>query len=332
MQLSDSNWTSLEIDEFWQGERLDVFLFRYFDFFSSRNFAAKWIDAGHVRVSRSIPKPGFRLRTGDRVDVCLTTQSHSDEEPLAEPMALEILFEDNDLIVINKPSGLVVHPGAGVSSGTLVNGLFAHCGQTLPSLGPRARAGIVHRLDRDTSGVMVVAKSQKALTELSAQFAAHSQVRKYSAICYGVPDDESFSVESGYGRDPRSRTRFSVLPTGAGKRAATKFKVLRTFGARFASEIECSLETGRTHQIRVHLTHLGFPLIGDPVYGQQPVEFSRTFPQCAAWIRKSISGQLLHAKLLGFKHPVTGVPLTFSTDLRLEMLQAVERLEELKPP
>lgn len=301
------------------GSRLDVWLHAHCDFLPSRSFAANWIEAGHVVVGRKAAKPALKLRSGDRIRVKTLPETHGETSPQAENIPLRILFEDEHIIVINKQPGLVVHPGAGVPSGTLVNAILWHCGRTLPSLGAASRAGIVHRLDRDTSGVMVVAKSQVALTHLSQSFASHAQNRVYQAICYGHPEFSEQTVETGYGRNPRHRTQYAVLPLGQGKRACTRVSVIENLLGGLVSRIECRLETGRTHQIRVHLTHLGFPLVGDPVYGQQPLNLKKQDPQTAAWLRNNVTRQLLHASLLGFNHPTTGQYLEFQTAPEADM-------------
>ena len=190
--------------------------------------------------------------------------------PRGQDIPLEVVYEDKDLIVINKPAGLVVHPAAGNPDGTLVNALIAHCGEDALAIGGEARPGIVHRLDKDTSGLLVAAKTERAMASLAKQFANHTIERAYNAVVWGAPRDLTGMIESQIGRSPFDRKRMAVL-RGGGKLARTRYKVIEKFGAGdrpFASLIECRLETGRTHQIRVHLTHLGHPLIGDPQYGR----------------------------------------------------------------
>ncbi|MDE2238888.1 MAG: RluA family pseudouridine synthase, partial [Rhodospirillales bacterium] len=184
--------------------------------------------------------------------------------PAAQAMTLDILYEDSALLVLNKPAGLVVHPAPGNPDGTLVNALIAHCGDSLTGIGGERRPGIVHRLDKDTSGVMVVAKTELALTRLSAAFASRDLDREYKALCWGVPNPASGRIEGDIGRDPRERKRMAVVARN-GKHAVTNYRIIRNVGLA-ASLIACRLETGRTHQIRVHMAHIGHPLIGDPVY------------------------------------------------------------------
>jgi 23S rRNA pseudouridine1911/1915/1917 synthase len=297
------------------GLRLDVWLHRFCDFLPSRTFAANWVSAGHVTVSRSVPKASLKLRGGDQIGIRVPVQNSCPDEPQPETIPLRIIFEDEHILVINKQPGLVVHPGAGIRSGTLVNGVLAHCGFTLPSLGERERAGIVHRLDRDTSGVMVVAKSQIALSALGNQFASHAHLRTYSALCFGAPFPEQQRIETGYGRHPQFRTRYAVRHLGEGRHAATNIRVVESLCEGAMSLLECSLETGRTHQIRVHTAHLGNPLVGDPVYSRIPESLVRTSPQLAAIVRRGANRQMLHALQLGFSHPVSGESVVFDAPL-----------------
>ncbi len=229
--------------------------------------------------------------------------------PAAEPMQLTILYEDAHLIVLDKPAGLVVHPAPGNQHGTLVNALIAHCGDSLTGIGGERRPGIVHRLDKDTSGVMVAAKSEITHARLSAAFAARDLDREYQGLCWGLPNPPAGCIEAAIGRDPRDRKRMAVV-TRAGKPALTNYKTVMNFmGA--AALLSLRLGTGRTHQIRVHLAHNNHPLIGDPVY-------LRRRPAAAAWLPEPARGaaldfprQALHARLLGFSHPVTGAALRF---------------------
>ena len=225
--------------------------------------------------------------------------------PSAEAMPLEILFEDEHLIVVVKPAGLVVHPAPGHDSGTLVNALLAHCGGSLSGIGGVQRPGIVHRLDREVSGVLVVAKHDRAHIGLSGQFTVHSVRRLYEGVVWGCPRLAQGSVDAAVGRHPRDRLRQAVVRVG-GKRAVTHWRRLESAGTS-ASRLELRLETGRTHQIRVHLAHLGHPLIGDGLYGR-----GRNPP---APVREAVGGLdriLLHARELGFRHPITGQEVGFT--------------------
>ena len=316
-------------------ERLDTWLFKKCDFIPSRSFAAALIKNGNVHVQRigsqkiadSIPKPSLRLRVGDKIRVTIC-EVPDHENPKAENIPLTVLHEDEHILVIDKPAGLVVHPGAGVPAGTLVNAVLFHCGSSLPSLGNPNRAGIVHRLDRDTSGVMVVGKTQLALTKLSQSFAKHEQIRRYHAICYSELPQSEVRIETGYGRDPRSRLRFASFPFGTGKRACTRARTLATFLHGAASLIECELETGRTHQIRVHLTSLKCPIMGDPVYGSPMQNLQIHFQKFFTYLNNQVTRQMLHAVLLGFKHPATSEYIEFRSTYPQDMKLLLERIEQ----
>ena len=231
--------------------------------------------------------------------------------PLPQAMALPILFEDADLLVLDKPAGLVVHPAPGNQDGTLVNALLAHCGDTLPGIGGEKRPGIVHRLDKDTSGVMVVAKSDLAMGALAAAFAARTLERSYLALCWGLPSPSESEIEGAIGRDPRDRKRMALVPRG-GKAALTHYRVRRAWGSA-VSLVECRLATGRTHQIRVHLSASGHPIVGDPVYLRRiPAAAKQTSAQLRR-VLLDFPRQALHAAVLGFRHPRTGQDLRFET-------------------
>jgi 23S rRNA pseudouridine1911/1915/1917 synthase len=310
------------------GSRLDVVIARLVEAVPSRSFAAKLIEKGFVRVDGKSCKPSFRVEPRHVVEVSLGFLAESAAgaaPPRAEDIPLDILYEDEHVLVLDKPAGLVVHPGAGVASGTLVNAVLAHCGATLPSLGAAARAGIVHRLDRDTSGVMVVAKSQLALSGLSRQFAAHTQDRRYLALCQGTPTPARALVSTWHGRDPRNRIRYAVVPEGQGKPARMEYEVKETYGNGNASLVECRLQTGRTHQIRVQLTHLGHPLLGDALYGRPLDPLLRRHSPWAL-IAKSVSRQMLHAKLLAFVHPASGERMEFTREPPADFAEALSLL------
>ncbi len=260
-------------------------------------------------------------------------------EPQAQHIPLIIVHEDSDLIVIDKPAGLVVHPAAGNRDGTLVNALLAHCGTSLAGIGGVARPGIVHRLDKDTSGLIVVAKTERAMRSLAKQFAAHAVERAYNAIVWGAPRAGEGLVEGNLGRNPFDRKRMAVL-RGQGKPARTRYRVLETFPPAgqneekpFASLVECRLETGRTHQIRVHLAHIGHPLIGDATYGRsRQAPRAKTPAQKTAYDAAAIfPRQALHAGVLGFFHPTRQAKLRFESPWPADFADLVKVLRSLTP-
>ncbi len=248
-------------------------------------------------------------------------------EPRAEAIALTILYEDAHLIVVDKQAGMSAHPAPGSHSGTLVNALIHHCGQSLSGIGGVARPGIVHRLDRNTSGVMVAAKTDAAHRGLSALFAAHDIERVYLALTRGAPKPPRGTVATRLGRSSADRKKMAVLRAG-GREAITHYAVERVFGrpsAPLAARVACRLETGRTHQIRVHLAHKGAPCLGDPAYGGgAPAPAVR-----AAMALAGLKRQALHAAVLGFRHPITGEPLRFATEPPVDMAALQTALQEL---
>jgi len=231
--------------------------------------------------------------------------------PQGEDIGLTILYEDPYLLVLDKPAGLVVHPAPGNPDGTLVNALIAHCGASLTGIGGERRPGIVHRLDKDTSGVMVVAKTELAHARLSAAFAAHELERAYLALCWGVPNPAQTRIEAAIGRDARERKRMAVV-TRNGKPAVTNIRIIVKIRTA-AALLSCRLETGRTHQIRVHMAHIGHPLIGDPVYLRRRPAAAKELPEPARGLALDFPRQALHAEILGFSHPITGEKLSFTT-------------------
>lgn len=289
----------------------------------SRSRLKALIEAGHLRRDgATVRDPAEAPRPGARYVLSLPPPAPA--SPQAEAIPLAVLHEDDDLIVIDKPAGLVVHPAPGNPTGTLVNALLAHCGGSLAGIGGESRPGIVHRLDKDTSGVMVVAKTESAHRALSAAFAGRALERRYLALVWGVPATAEGRIEAPIGRHPVDRKRMAVVARG--KPAATRWRLLRAYGTAL-SLLECRLETGRTHQIRVHLAHQGHPLVGDPAYLRRlPAAAARLDPA----LRSALAGfprQALHAASLAFRHPRTGETLAFDTPLPEDMDSLVARLD-----
>lgn len=263
--------------------------------------------------------PAYKVRAGEIYVVNVPKDEPAKPEPQA--LTLDIIYEDDHLIVINKPAGMVVHPAAGNSSHTLVNALLAHCGNSLSGIGGIKRPGIVHRLDKDTSGLIVAAKSDLAHHGLAEQFAAHSLARAYKALVWGVPIPYVGEIKGNIGRSTRNRKKMSVLKQG-GKPALTHYRVLHAVGS-FASLIECQLATGRTHQIRVHMAHVGHAIVGDPVYGRLP----RRLPHSVIVPLTHLKRQALHATVIGFYHPKTGKFLRFEQKIPDDIKKMIDTLE-----
>ncbi len=273
-----------------------------------------------------ITDPKHKAQTGAEAMIHLPRPT--DAVPRAEAIALAVVHEDDDLLVIDKPAGLVVHPAAGHESGTLVNALLAHCGASLSGIGGVRRPGIVHRLDKDTTGLMVVAKSDRAHQGLSAIFADHgrsgSLIRLYMAVVWGAPDRRSGTIEAPLGRHPHHREKVAVLPPGRGRHAVTHWSVEDSLGP--ATLVTCRLETGRTHQIRVHMAESGHPLVGDALYGSGFLTKARLLlPEARAAV-DALGRQALHAAVLGFDHPVTGRTLRFDSALPADLRTVVDAL------
>lgn len=286
----------------------------------TRSMARRLIEAGLVNVDGLPQKPSFKLRGGETID--LTIPPPLAAGLAAEEIPLEILYEDSDLVVVNKPAGMVVHPGAGNAGGTLVNALLGHC-HDLSGVGGEIRPGIVHRIDKDTSGVLVVAKNDPAHRSLSHQFKEHTIKRVYLALVFGSPKSDKGKIESVIGRHPVDRKRMSGKAR-RGKQAVTHWQAIGRYQGLTLMRLR--LETGRTHQIRVHLSEAGHPLAGDTVYGGSGRLSSIHDPQLIALIKR-LGRQALHAKTLGFIHPMTCEYLEFDTELPADMARIIEYLE-----
>lgn len=283
-ELKEYNFVITEDGE---GERVDKYLNLLMDSLS-RSYIQKLLADSHVTVNGKAVKANCRLKSDDEVRLLLPPAVTPDIEP--ENIGLDVLYEDADLIVINKPKGMVVHPAPGHYSQTLVNALLYHCQGQLSGINGVLRPGIVHRIDKDTTGSVIVCKNDFAHTSIAEQLKEHSIVRRYHAIVVGNLKEDSGTVRTLIGRHPSDRKKMAVVTSG-GKEAITHYQVLKRFEKY--TYIECRLETGRTHQIRVHMAHLGHPLLGDEVYGRKECPFR-------------LQGQTLHAKILGFHHPVSG--------------------------
>ncbi|WP_448190499.1 RluA family pseudouridine synthase [Azospirillum sp. sgz301742] len=313
------------------GERLDKVLAAGIDDLS-RSRAQALLEQGHVRSDgRTITDASQRVKPGQSFDVFLPEAEPA--TPKAQDIPLQVVYEDDDVLVLDKPAGLVVHPAAGNPDNTLVNALLAHCGDSLSGIGGVKRPGIVHRLDKDTSGLMVVAKNDRAHHALTEQFSGRSLSRTYQALVWGVPTPKQGRIEGNIGRCPTDRKKMAVV-TG-GKPAATRYTVLRSFHGA-AALVECTLETGRTHQIRVHMTHIGHPLVGDQLYGRSRSTRARgskggvkatPLPEPLRGAVVGFPRQALHAVGLSFVHPRTGERLRFSVDLPDDLRALIRTLE-----
>lgn len=290
------------------GKRLDAYIASKIDELS-RNYAEILIKEGNVSVngSDSVVKK-YKVKSGDEVSVLLPEPKPLDV--VAQDIPIEIVYEDGDVLVVNKPRGMVVHPSAGNYDGTLVNAIMFHCGDSLSSINGVARPGIVHRIDKDTSGLLMIAKNNLAHESLAAQLKEHTCTREYQALVYDNIRDDELTIDIPIGRDERNRLRRAVNGSNP-KHAVTHVRVLERYGKY--TLISAKLETGRTHQIRVHLSHIKHPLVGDTTYGPKKQLFN-------------IDGQLLHAKTLGFVHPRTGEYMEFNSELPEYFTEVLEKI------
>jgi len=313
-------------------DRLDRVLARLWNDLSRSRLQAL-IREGRVAVNgATVSDPGQKIAGGATVTLDLPPPMPA--EPMAESIPLTVVYEDTDLIVIDKPAGLVVHPAAGHDTGTLVNALIAHCGESLSGIGGVKRPGIVHRLDKDTSGLLVVAKNDRAHQGLAQQFADHGRTgpleRAYLALVWGVPNRNRGTVEAALGRSSHNREKMAVVPEARGRYAITHYEVLETLppapAEPVATLVRCELETGRTHQIRVHMAHIGHPLLGDDPYGSGFKTKAKRLSEGQQEALRQLGRQALHAAVLGFEHPVSGKPLRFESPLPADLAQLVSAL------
>ena len=289
------------------GQRLDVFLSAALPEIS-RSAAARLIETGQVLCGGKCLPKSYRIAGGEEITVTLPQPEPIDAQP--EDLPLHIVYEDEDVVVVNKPSGMVVHPAPGHAGGTLVNALLYHCGSSLSGVGGAVRPGIVHRIDRDTSGLIIAAKNDAAHLGLAKQLSDHSLARTYEAVVMGHLREDSGTVDAPIGRHPRDRKKMAVVP--GGRPAVTHYEVIERY--RSCTYVRCRLETGRTHQIRVHMAHLGHPVYGDPLYGTA---------------RSEVTGQCLHAAELTFLHPRTGERMTLVCPLPEEFQSLLEKLRRM---
>lgn len=295
------------------GERIDKFVTEVNEEQASRSQVQGWINDELITVNGQVVKANYKIKANDVIN--FTTPEPVDDHIVPENIPLDIVYEDNDIIVVNKPRGMVVHPALGHRSGTLVNALLYHCKQ-LSELNGSGRLGIVHRIDKDTSGLLMVAKNNRVHAALADQLKRRSVLRKYTAIVHGVVPHQVGTVEAPIGRDPQDRKRFIVRASNS-KEAITHFSVLERF--QDYSLLELKLETGRTHQIRVHMAFIEHQIVGDPVYGR------------SKGLKMDVDGQALHASALGFTHPTTGEYMEFESPLPADMdalLEKIKRLEQ----
>ena len=294
---------NIEADENWKGKRVDKSLADYFNDYS-RSFLKKLLDDGNVLVNDKKAKPSLKIASGDKIDITIPDILPVEIEP--EDIPLDIVYEDNDIIIVNKPKGMVVHPAPGHYSGTLVNGLMYHFKDSLSGINGELRPGIVHRIDMDTTGLLVVCKNDAAHNFLSEQLAVHSITRKYYAICYNYFTEDEGMVDLPIGRHPTDRKKMAVNYKN-GRHAVTHYKVVKE--ANGHSLVSLRLETGRTHQIRIHMKYLGYPLIGDYLYNPDMEYMTR---------------QALHSHHMEFTHPITGEHMSFTASLPEDMARVMQ--------
>ncbi len=316
----------LVVDPGQEPMRVDKFMASHLEN-TSRHRVQNAIKNGYVFVGEKLAKANLVVRPGDVIKFMMPYERHG-FEILPEDIPLDIVYEDPDLLIVNKPAGMVVHPGHGHFTGTLINALAFHLGLRQGPDAEDDRMGVlVHRIDMDTSGLLVVAKNDDAQLDLAGQFFVHSIERRYQAVVWGNVREDEGTIEGNIGRDPNDRLRFKVYPEGdKGKTAITHYRVLERFG--FVTLVECRLETGRTHQIRVHMAHIGHPLFNDEKYGGREIRSGTIYAKYKQFIQNCFEicpRQALHAKTLGFKHPRTGEWVRFDSPLPADMAALLEK-------
>ncbi len=315
------------------GDRLDKVLVARIDGFS-RTHLQQLIHGGHCSITRktrtTVKDPAWRVKPDDTIHLRLPPPTQSRLE--GQPIPLDILFEDNDVLVLNKPAGMVVHPAPGHHDHTLVNALLAHCGDSLSGIGGERRPGIVHRLDKDTSGVMVVAKNDIAHRGLGEQFAAHGHdgrmQRHYQAFIWGTPLPAIGTVDAPLARAANNRKKITVSKSNKARHAVTHYKRLASFVDGQVTHLQCQLETGRTHQIRVHMAHIGHPVLGDALYGSGMKSRAKHLSLAQRGALEAMNRQALHASALGFQHPRMATPLYFEAHMPTDMQMLADRMAE----
>lgn len=318
---------SIKVDRGQEPLRIDKFLMTRMEG-ATRNKIQQAIDAGMVTVNGNTVKPNYKIKPGEEIIFFSETHPESNEI-VPEPMQIDIVYEDDQVIVINKPPGMVVHPGSGNYSGTLVNGIAYHLLQQNPELTEfnLPRFGLVHRIDKNTSGLLLMAKTPKALQHLAKQFFNHTIERKYTALVWGNVEQDTGTIEAHVGRNPRYRKQFEAFPDGEhGKHAITHYKVLERF--HYVTLVQCVLETGRTHQIRVHMKHIGHTLFADDHYGGDRILKGTVYTKYKQFVENCFTlcpRQALHAQTLGFIHPGTGQKMMFEQPLPEDMLTVIEK-------
>ena len=307
--------------------RLDKFLVGRIEH-ATRNKVQKAIETGKVLVNNKTVQSNYKVKPLDEI-VVYTDREIQGEEVVPEPMPLHIVYEDNDILIINKPPGLVVHPGSGNYTGTLINGVAHYLLQKDPALTETglSRFGLVHRIDKNTSGLLVLAKNEQAVASLAKQFFDHTVLRQYQALVWGDMEQDAGTVIAHVGRHKKTRKLFDAYPEGeAGKEAITHYKVLERFG--YVTLIECVLETGRTHQIRVHMQHIGHPVFNDDTYGGDRIVKGTVYSKYNQFVDNCFGicpRQALHAKTIGFKHPASKADMLFNSELPDDMRQVIEK-------
>jgi 23S rRNA pseudouridine1911/1915/1917 synthase len=304
--------------------RVDLFLLNFVEF-ATRNKIQNSIKAGNVRVNNNIVKANHKVRGEDIVTVVLDYPKQKNEL-IPQDIPLNIIYEDDNLLIVNKEAGMVVHPGFGNSDGTLVNAVAFHV-NNLPNMGEQDRPGLVHRIDKNTSGILVIAKTEKAMTDLAKKFADRDLDRKYIALVWGNLKEDKGTITGHIGRHLKNRKVMDVFADGEyGKHAVSHYKVLERFG--YTTLIECKLETGRTHQIRAHFKYIGHPIFNDEEYGGNAILKGTTFTKYKQFVQncfKICDRQALHAKSLGFAHPITKKEMFFDSALAEDMQQLIEK-------